>query len=558
MVQILIQITRCIISKEIPKKRDDTLGGRLAPALFQTLIVTWIKANLNVQLSMVLWGKFHELVSSLTRWEELITEWSNTMHILNRIMSRYVFNINLNELPLEKMLTDRKRKIRDASMKTLNNPNLMNNSQGINFTMNNATHQTVTVQTSNGDSDRVLVRTNSETNRQTKQSVQRFFSTNESSYAENLYDPRVRGSIQNARNYLNGISFNSIKRHRDCHLHSHERNLYRSLSDSCLVLSVQHSLCGIRSKNFRKRCYKPRRQSRLTPLKRNLKNMPMIDDEIDEEENCTLVDVDASYDGDVDLSDNDSSLDLIDDSFNEYLLSIYQRQRILYRFHSMEDLFLPTSRHWSTLSDNSSIGAECNSFRDTPLAFDTTSAASTCSSSVAEQMCIGGYTKQNPSESNIQSNRPVLMGGNYKGWNAEISIMLWRRMLGILGDLNNIEDPAIHQLAFKCLASLTDDLIKIKDNISYLNGTNHDNHGMDGNSVLQPSLHYFTAWLFQATQLPKEYKEGKLLAYKLLCIIALHRGERELNRDFLILFYLTIKHALSTLDLVCQCSIRNQ
>ncbi|OTF74998.1 hypothetical protein BLA29_001292, partial [Euroglyphus maynei] len=48
LVQVLIRVTECIISSEVPTKREDSLGGRLAPALFQTLVVTWIKANLNI------------------------------------------------------------------------------------------------------------------------------------------------------------------------------------------------------------------------------------------------------------------------------------------------------------------------------------------------------------------------------------------------------------------------------------------------------------------------------------------------------------------------------
>ena len=112
LVQVLIQVTRSIVSAEIPLKREDTLGGRLAPALFQTLIVTWIKANLNVPVSGQLWEQFGALVSSLTRWEELINEWSATMYILNRVMSRYVFNLNLSDLPLEKMVGNQDRKKR--------------------------------------------------------------------------------------------------------------------------------------------------------------------------------------------------------------------------------------------------------------------------------------------------------------------------------------------------------------------------------------------------------------------------------------------------------------
>ncbi len=43
---------------------------------FQTLIVTWIKANLNVFISAELWNQFLSVLSSLTQWVELIREWA--------------------------------------------------------------------------------------------------------------------------------------------------------------------------------------------------------------------------------------------------------------------------------------------------------------------------------------------------------------------------------------------------------------------------------------------------------------------------------------------------
>lgn len=52
------------------------LGGKLAPAIFQTLIVTWIKANLNVSVSRSLWDRFLHVLSNLTKWDELIKEWA--------------------------------------------------------------------------------------------------------------------------------------------------------------------------------------------------------------------------------------------------------------------------------------------------------------------------------------------------------------------------------------------------------------------------------------------------------------------------------------------------
>ncbi|CAG2174785.1 unnamed protein product, partial [Oppiella nova] len=112
LLEVLLQITSLVLTPSVPIRKDDTLGGRLAPAFFQTLIVTWIKANLNVFVSNSLWEKFHELVSSLTNWEELIKEWSKTIDTLTRVMSRYVYNINLHDLPLERQLDKNKRRFR--------------------------------------------------------------------------------------------------------------------------------------------------------------------------------------------------------------------------------------------------------------------------------------------------------------------------------------------------------------------------------------------------------------------------------------------------------------
>lgn len=44
--------------------------------MFQTLIVTWIKANLNVAVKPELWQSFMELLTRLTHWEDLIKEWA--------------------------------------------------------------------------------------------------------------------------------------------------------------------------------------------------------------------------------------------------------------------------------------------------------------------------------------------------------------------------------------------------------------------------------------------------------------------------------------------------
>lgn len=79
---VLLQITSLVLGEtSSTKKKTSTLGGKLAPAIFQTLIVTWIKANLNVMISRELWDKFLHVLTSLTNWEELIKEWAVSLNV---------------------------------------------------------------------------------------------------------------------------------------------------------------------------------------------------------------------------------------------------------------------------------------------------------------------------------------------------------------------------------------------------------------------------------------------------------------------------------------------
>ncbi|XP_026315132.1 probable Rho GTPase-activating protein CG5521 isoform X3 [Hyposmocoma kahamanoa] len=97
LLLVLLQITSLVLTKVPPKRKQESLGGFLAPALFQTLIVTWIKANLNVAVKQELWQNFMELLTRLTHWEDLIKEWAKTMETLTRVLARHVYSLDLTE-----------------------------------------------------------------------------------------------------------------------------------------------------------------------------------------------------------------------------------------------------------------------------------------------------------------------------------------------------------------------------------------------------------------------------------------------------------------------------
>lgn len=54
-----------------------------------------------------------------------------------------------------------------------------------------------------------------------------------------------------------------------------------------------------------------------------------------------------------------------------------------------------------------------------------------------------------------------MAGGTLTGWHADVSTVMWRRMLGILGDVNNISNPEIHAQVFDYLCELWQNLAKV-------------------------------------------------------------------------------------------------
>ncbi|XP_068110132.1 ral GTPase-activating protein subunit alpha-1 isoform X2 [Hyperolius riggenbachi] len=132
-----------------------------------------------------------------------------------------------------------------------------------------------------------------------------------------------------------------------------------------------------------------------------------------------------------------------------------------------------------------------------------------------------------------QESCSVMAGGTLTGWHPDVAAVMWRRMLGILGDVNNITNPEIHAQVLDYLCELWQNLAKIRDNL----GISMDNISSPPPPVLIPPLRILTPWLFKATMLPEKYKQGKLHAYKLICKIMERRQDMSPNMDYLTHFY---------------------
>lgn len=54
-----------------------------------------------------------------------------------------------------------------------------------------------------------------------------------------------------------------------------------------------------------------------------------------------------------------------------------------------------------------------------------------------------------------------MSGGTVRGWLPDVAVVLWRRMLGALGDVNSLQDPLLHAQVFQYLVELMDTLTKV-------------------------------------------------------------------------------------------------
>lgn len=153
-----------------------------------------------------------------------------------------------------------------------------------------------------------------------------------------------------------------------------------------------------------------------------------------------------------------------------------------------------------------SSGLESSSVKDSPIQLDVL----TSDTSVSE---VSG------------EHRGVICGGTVRGWLPDVAVILWKRMLGALGDVNQIANPKLHAQVFDYLVKLTDTLIKIKQN----QGIVCNNQNTTQTPELVPPLTLILPWCFGALELSDAYEEGKLSAVRLLCIVMLNSDVRHLS-----------------------------
>ncbi|XP_068802563.1 ral GTPase-activating protein subunit alpha-1 isoform X9 [Struthio camelus] len=592
MLLVLLRVTESVL--KIPPqtflqyqgRKNSTLAGRLAGPLFQTLIVAWIKANLNVYISRELWDDLLSVMSSLTYWEELATEWSLTMETLTKVLARNLYSLDLSDLPLDKLSEQKQKKHKGKGVGHEFQKSSVDKSFSRGWSRDQPgqapmRQRSATTTGSPGtEKARSIVRQKTvdidDAQILPRPSRVRHFSQSEDTPSEvfgalNEEQPLPRSS--STSDILEPFAVERAKANREDmsqKLHPIDSDIGSSNTNVPDLMDefIAERLRSGSALNVTRRGSSP--GSLEVP-----KDLPDI---LNKQNQMRPID-DPGVPSEWTSPASAGSSDLISSDSHSDSFSAFQYDgRKFESFSFGAEAGTPASTEVDAISGQQQsaeeqevaslttlhIDSETSSLNQQPLSAEA--ATITGSESASPIQSALGSRSQTPSPATLHADHieqkdlqldeklhhsvlqtpddletsefpseccSVMAGGTLTGWHADVATVMWRRMLGILGDVNSIMDPEIHAQVFDYLCELWQNLAKIRDNL----GISTDNLTSPSPPVLIPPLRILTPWLFKATMLTDKYKQGKLHAYKLICKTMKRRQDVSPNRDFLTHFY---------------------
>ncbi|KFQ74682.1 Ral GTPase-activating protein subunit alpha-1, partial [Phaethon lepturus] len=486
MLLVLLRVTESVL--KIPPqtflqyqgRKNSTLAGRLAGPLFQTLIVAWIKANLNVYISRELWDDLLSVMSSLTYWEELATEWSLTMETLTKVLARNLYSLDLSDLPLDKLSEQKQKKHKGKGVGHEFPKSSVDKSFSRGWSRDQPgqapmRQRSATTTGSPGtEKARSIVRQKTvdidDAQILPRPPRVRHFSQSEDAPSE------VFGALNEEQPLPRSSSTSDILEPFAVERAKGQESAQQQGSLGGVYKTVVHALSKPKAN------VSPQRQNRM-PAEAPLRDL------------------------------------------YSHVMGYFGRKAADFSFGT--EAGTPASTDVDAISGQQQSAEEQEVASLTTLHIDSETSSLNQQPLSAEAATIT-ETSEFPSEC-----CSVMAGGTLTGWHADVATVMWRRMLGILGDVNSIMDPEIHAQVFDYLCELWQNLAKIRDNL----GISTDNLTSPSPPVLIPPLRILTPWLFKATMLTEKYKQGKLHAYKLICKTMKRRQDVSPNRDFLTHFY---------------------
>uniref|UniRef100_A0AAR2J076 Rap-GAP domain-containing protein n=1 Tax=Pygocentrus nattereri TaxID=42514 RepID=A0AAR2J076_PYGNA len=543
----------------------DKFKGLTVKKRVETLIVAWIKGNLNVYVSRELWDDLLAVLSSLTWWEELITEWSLTMETLTKVLARNLYSLDLGELPLDKLSEQKLKKHKGKGGAHEGQKMVVDRSFSKGWSRDPPgqaaamRQRSATTAGSPGiEKARSIVRQKTVDMEDPPLAARgpraRHCSQSEESPASEVFAasadleqtplPRSSSASDIMEPFINERVKGALPV-SESPPHTHPSSTSTAPTDPphCPPTHDSHSAPESQASSlevgdsiYDHLCQMPGPQPPFVP-----------------DWTCPAATPTP-------LAESGADDDLFS-SLREYFLLRDPGEAVLGGLGAEPGVDRGGDQSSLTTLH---IDSETSSLSQHGLSADTVTI--TGSESASPLHSLGGSRSQTPSPATLTAEHTehkdlqldeklhhsvlqtpddletsefptedcsVMAGGSLTGWHADVATVMWRRMLGILGDVNTIKDPEIHAQVFDYLCELWQNLAKIRDNL----GISLDNQSSPPPPDLIPPLRILTPWLFKATMLSERYKQGKLHAYKLICKIMKRRQDVSPNSDFLTHFY---------------------
>ncbi|XP_041827417.1 ral GTPase-activating protein subunit alpha-2 isoform X1 [Melanotaenia boesemani] len=530
MLQVLLRITEAVMKRPHENQRKDSFAESLASILFRTIIVAWVRANLCVFISRELWDELLAVLSSLTCWEELVTEWASIMDSLTAVLARSVYGLDMANLPLDKLSEQKEKKQRGRGV----------------------------IQDS-----------------QKAAAVARSFSLSWRNHGEQVgpgvQEPmRIRSAttsgapgVENARNNVRQKASDVEEcQLSECggeeELGGRESPLPRSSSTSDITQQLSDTLPAQKIEHSPTSCGSDSRMSEG----RTESNEPPV---ILIRQSSSPAENECNADGHTNYTKpklRDKSESISSETSNGYL---NEAEVTWQTFDEEADNQSTQSAHMDVTTDPRSQGSLLLSHNEalagpecalpphsappylhhnyhyhypqnppaSPALLVHTECPRDCPLDDTMHQSVLNMPHHLDSSEFLADDVSIIAGGTLTGWHADSAFVLWRRILGILGDVNSIRCPKIHAKVFSYLYELWHKLAKIRDNL----GISVDNQSSPPQPAFIPPLRMLASWLFRATMLPAEYKAGKLQAYKLICEMMTRHQDVLPNSDFLVHLY---------------------
>ncbi|XP_041353753.1 ral GTPase-activating protein subunit alpha-1-like isoform X2 [Gigantopelta aegis] len=505
LLLVLLRITSGVLQTQQASHKQQALGRNLAQAIFQTIIVTWIKANLNVFICSNLWDELLNVLSSLTSWIELIKEWSKTMETLTRVLARQVYGLDLMDLPLVRLSEQKEKRRRGQSFynsgRSTDDQKFTDDwSQGqgkadipSKSSTTNSANQDANFERGKFKSDGAgggRSRPDLHKQRSLSGEPSPAHSRSESNVTDVLVRSSSEGTIADPKELIEKLRGVNLNR---------EPNRSADIP-ACGAADAIDSISGASA------AVEDHEVAELTTT-------------------CTAELASASGinpDGGAQSEMDNISLDKSDSDM------------VVKCSHTPS----PTSVHSPNGSRSPSPVAEL--ILDQPRNDSLTPDRDSLHIDMVEGSNEAIITRAD----STQEYRSVMAGGTLSGWTPDVAVVLWKRMLGCLGDVNNIEDPVIHETVFDYLGDLLAILIRLRENL----GVTQDNTSTPPPPELIPPQQIFGSWVFKCLTLSQKYKNGKLKAYQLLCQMFVRRHDVQPSKDVLSQFIYVLHQGLISVD----------